>query len=301
MALTDLQTIRKIIISEQAFIPNIFNEKIQIGLYNKSQLQHVNITQSSESVKIIMSNTPVLDAKNPIALNSNIVYPLSSSKIVWDTVVVANNLSLSIIYVENKDFFIDYFSGTIERSSINSSITNGQQVYVWYLPFVLLNSGNDYNIDYITGEISRRSGTTVPNKATLYVDYTHAQNLPSDTTINELIIEMENWLLPRLKPPYSLNSSDLGLKAASTNYVLYLFCLQASLNELLIAGKDTSDDLSKQWIALSDKYSKVSINLFSKYINVSSLPTGGVIENRFVKNRYRTKQSPSVSPGKRRH
>ena len=204
-------------------------------------------------------------------------------------------------FTENIDYVINYFNGTVERASKNSSITNGQQIHVWYLPFSVLNKDQDYNIDYIEGTIYRKSGGDIVNKATVYVDYSHSGNTPSDNTINELIIEMENWILPRLKNEYTLDSDNLGLKSASTNFVLYLFCLQASLNELLVSGKDNSDDISKQWQALSDKYLAVSTNLFSKYLNVSSLSIGGTIQNRYTKNRYRTVTSPSVSPGTRRH
>lgn len=299
--LTDLETIKKIIFNDVIFIPEVRNERITLTLYDASQLQHKQINENSEDIKRIATFIPHADSKNPVTLNSNIEVTLDFQKIVWDTVVVADSLALLVIYLENIDYIIDYDNGTIRRTSVGSAIPSGGQVYVWYQPFAVLSRSSDYNIDYNAGTINRRAGTLLPDGCTIYCDYSHTQITFSDELIKELIYEMESFISPRLKAGYTLDSPDPGLKSAATNFVLYLFCLSQDLKELSIAGSSNSDDLAERWAELSDKYLTTANTLFSKYVNVSSLQFGGLVQNRWVTNRSRTMQSPSVPITTRRH
>ncbi len=301
MALTDRETVKKVIQSERVYIPDVENNRVQLTLFEAGQLEFSNITLDSESVKIIRVNSPQADSHNPITLNDQDSVDLDAQKIVPDTVVVASDLILTTVYVENDDYVIDYLNGTIERTSLGSAIANGGTVYVWYLPFVVLVSGDDYNFDYNAGTLKRRAGSTIPNKATLYVDYNHAAVEPADNLLEELIIEMESFIEPRLKGGFSLDSDDPGLKSASTNFVLYLYCLSASLKELRFAGRDNSDDIARRWQDLSEKYLNAAKSMFSKFLNVSTESIGGMIQNRFTTSRTRKMVSPTVSPGTRRH
>ena len=301
MALTDVETLKKIIQALAIDIPNVMNERLILTLFEAGQLQHNNIDEDSESVKIIRQLLPAADAGNPITLNGNTAANLDNQKPVWNMVVVADDLLLSTVYVENDDYIIDYISGTIERATVGSTITDGQAVYVWHVPFVVLVSGDDYNIDYDNGIIKRRAGSSIPNKATVFVDYSHSQATVTDTVLVEIILEMESFIEPKLKPGFSLDSADEGLKAASTNYCMYLYCLSASLKELHVSGKENSDDLARRWHELADKYMNTAVAMFAKYLKVSSQQIGGMVQNRFVKNRSRTLYSPSVSSKSRRH
>ncbi len=300
MALTNIETLKKIIQTVTVSLPNVLNERIKLTLFEDGQLTHSNVDTDSEVVKIIRQAIPTAESNNPLTLNGAVPINLSSQKIVWDSVVVADSLALTTVYVENDDYVIDYENGTVERTTVGSTIPDGGAVYVWYLPYVVLVSGNDYNIDYDNGIIKRRAGTTIPNKATVFVDYSHSQATVTDTLLTELILEMEAWLEPKLKSNFSLDSSDEGLKAASTNYCMYLFCLSASLKELRVGGKDNSDDLARRWNDLADKYLNTAVTMFSKYLSVSSIQIGGMIQNRYTKSRQRTLYSPTVSSRQRR-
>lgn len=301
MALTDIETIRKVIQAEKITIPDEINESLKLKLLEGAQLEFSNITENSETVKIIRVNTPQADSHNPITLNNQNPVDLDAQKIVPNSGVVAIDLTLTTVYIENRDYIIDYENGTVARTSIGSTIANGGQVFVWYLPFVVLTNGDDYGIDYQSGRINRRTGTTIPNEAVVYVDYNHTETSPGESLIKELIEEMEAFIEPRLKSGITLNSADKGLKAASTNYVLYSYCLAACIKELTIARRDQSDDIAKQWSALSEKYLANAKIMFGKYLAVSTQQLGGVIENRYTKNRRRIIQSPSVSRRIRSH
>lgn len=299
--LTDIETVRKVVQAEINYLPNVFNERIITELFEEAQLEHHNITEDSETVKIILDGEPVADTGNPITLNDQVAVNLASQKLVWNSVVVAADLGLATVYIENVDYIIDYFNGTIERTSAGSSIPNGGAVYVWYMPYTVLTSGNDYNINYNEGWIKRRAGTSIPSKATLYVDYQHGDTTPSDTLLEELIGEMEAYIEPRLGAGLTMESDNKELKAAATNFVVYSYCLAAGVKELQVAGKDKSDSLARRWGELGERYLALSRQLFSKYLTVNTKQLGGLIENRFVKNRTLTRQLPSIAARLRRH
>lgn len=300
MALTDLETIKKLIQAGEVFIPTIFDERIEVVLFERAQLNHRNIVEGSATVKIIRTVVPTKNATDPI-LSDQIPFNLATSKIVRDTIVVASDALLTIVYVENDDYIINYQDGTIERTNIGTSIGNGDTVHVWYIPYVVLTDGSDYNIHYPEGQLNRRAGTTIPNKAMVYVDYTHAQSLPSDDLITETIEEMEAFIEPRLKSGFTLLSPNKGLKAAATNYVMYALCLALAFRELNIAGKDISDDLAKRWIDLSKAYLATSQQLFAKFLKTGTQQWGGMVQNRFVSKRVKSMQSPTVPVRTRRH
>jgi len=302
MALTDRKTINKMIQVVEVFIPSVEDEKIKLPLFDKAQLVHRSIVPGSEIIKIKKQFDVSADSSNPLTLNDQDPFNLNATKIVRDSVYVTDAVVAPVtLFIENADYIIDYNIGTIERTTIKSSIVNGSQVYVFYVPYEVLNVGNDYNIDYNTGEINRRAGSTIPNKATVYADYTHAQNTPSDAAIDECIIEMEYEIQPKLKSGYSLESPDRGLKAAATNYVLSLICLSQAFRELTMAEHKDASKLSIQWGNLSDKYRERAATLFSPFLKTSMFVTGGIIQNRWAKSRNRTQTSPSVSPSVRRH
>jgi len=301
LSLTDIFTVRKILQASTVFIPNVYNECVVLPLFDKAQLSSANIVEGSETVKIIRTATPFPDPSNPIALHNTDPVSFYHQRIVPDTVVVADSPLLTNVFVESLDYIIDYTSGNICRSSVGSSIASGDSVYVWYLPFVVLSLGDDYNIDYVLGQINRRGGSTIPNGATLYVDYLQSSNLPSESLIEELIFEMEAYIGPRLRSEYSLDSIDPELKSAATNYVLYSYCLAAATHHLSFVASDISDDISKSFISLSEKYLSLARVLFSRFLSVGLDTIGGVIQNRFPTSRSKNRVSPSVPVGFRSH
>ncbi|MCP4608917.1 MAG: hypothetical protein GY845_09410 [Planctomycetes bacterium] len=300
MALTDIETIKKIIQAGEVFIPTIFDERIELILFERAQLNHKNIVENSESVKIIRTNVPTQNSVTLVLVDQNPIN-LDSTKIVRDTVVVADDAVLSTVYIENVDYIVDYINGSIERTTLGSSITSGDAVYAWFVPYITLTDGGDYNFHYGEGQLNRRAGTTIPNKATVFIDYAHSEGLPSDELITETIKDMEAFIEPKLKAPFTLDSAERGLKAAATNYTMYGICLAMGFRELNVAGKDISDSLAKRWMDLSKMYISTAAQLFAKYLKVASIQWGGMVQNRYVRTGHKTMISPSVQRTTRRH
>ena len=300
MPLTDRETIRKIIQADSVIIPNVRNDRLVLEGTENTQLSFSNLDEDSESIKISQANTPHTDSHNPITLNANVPVNLDFQKIVWDSIVIAADAFGTVIYVENLDYVIDYFNGTLLRSS-GSSIPDGGNVYAFYLPFTVLTKDVDYTIDYDFGQIARRSSGDIPDGATIFADYSHSQSTVTDSAIDEAISQAEAFINTRLRSGFDIKDPDEGLKSAASFFVVYNLCLAKSFQELNVASRDISDDLAKQWQNLAGQYLDIANSYFAKYLDVGTLQAGGLIQNRFVQNRARIIQSPPVPRSKRRY
>jgi hypothetical protein len=207
---------------------------------------------------------------------------------------------LGTIYTENVDYVVDYFNGTLERTTVGSSIVSGSTVFIWYVPFTVLTSGNDYNINYTEGTITRRAGTIIPNKGTIYCDYSHSQLSVTDALIEECASEAEALIASNLNPAYSTSSTDAGLRAGSTQLALHLIMLSLAQRELRVAAHANSDDIAAQFISLANTYLGVANQHLSPFIKQLFLYSGGVIENRYATSRNRSMSSPTVTVTRRR-
>jgi len=83
MALTDIETIKKLIQSFKVTIPTILNERIKFELFEKAQLEYANVDDQSETVKIIRNGVPIAEAENPITLNTTQAFISTIKSIAW--------------------------------------------------------------------------------------------------------------------------------------------------------------------------------------------------------------------------
>lgn len=298
---TERETLQKLIQSRTVTIPNVKNERLRLVEFDAAQLEHASIDALSEAVKILRVNEPHADTGNPITLNTGVPVTLDYQKVVWDSVVVADSLALTTVYVENDDYVIDYDNGTIERASVGSAIADGGTVYVWYLYYTTLVRGNDYNIDNDYGTINRRAGTTIPDGATVWVDYSHSEATVTDDAIDEAVRQSEHFITSRLKSGYDNLSDDEGLKTAATNFAMSILCHAMAFKELNNARVDEADALAGRWMNLAGDYGAMAWGQFSKYLNVNRLDYGGMVQNRYSGTRTRRKESPTVVSGERRY
>jgi len=299
--LTDISSIKNIFQLGQAWIPMVMNERITLNLSQFSQLQNRPIIPESVVCKRITSYLPVIDPSSPLPLTNVNTFDLAYQKIIWNTVTVSDDAILTTIYLENVDYIIDYVYGTIKRTT-SSAIPSASSVYVWYQFFDVMSEDLDYTIDYANGQIKRKD-SSIPNDSTVYIDYSYSPVLMTDELILEIIKEAENYLLTKLKSPYTLSSSDEPLKSAATNFSLYLLCLAQSAKELSSSGENSSS-ISREWISLSSKYLELAKTMFMPYSNVNALldvPSGGLIQNRFSSSRTKSSSSPTVSPFTRKY
>lgn len=82
---------------------------------------------------------------------------IAQTPIVAGSVVVASDSSLGSVYVENIDYTVDYTAARLYRKN-GGAIAGGQNVCVWFIPYVLYAAEEDYRLDSQTAEIRRMAG-----------------------------------------------------------------------------------------------------------------------------------------------
>lgn len=274
------QDIKELLMISNSPTQNVFDAETLLLDYDDSYLQNILITSASEVVKAIRRNTPYQDALSPITLIENVTSRLTYQKIVKGSVVVANDITLAIVYVENVDYVIDYYNGTIAIASTGSSIPSGGTVYVWYLPFTVLSRDTDYSIDYSKGTIRRVFGTSVPSNSICFIDYAHSDQTVPDAAITSAIKRAQSIISDNLSEQYSLSSPDEGLKSAAMYFTAYLLSLALSSREITLARSDSSSDISNAFRSIAKDFLATAQTNFSKYLKTSSMNTLEIIANR---------------------
>lgn len=297
MGYTDREILKKHVQNDLPAIPNVIDETCQLELFAGTQLSHTNVDTDSERVKILRQVTPT----GPISLTLAGTTPSATGAtyLVRNSIMVTADISGLSPLIENKDYIVDYELGTIYRASLDSDIDDGDTVYVWFLAFTLLTSGSDYNIDYDEGTITRRAGSSIPEGATVFVDYSHSQQTVSDQLIDQAILEAEGFMEQNVDSEHPPTATDQAIKAAANYYALSIICLSQAGKELRTA-RDDSADIAKQWYSLGEKYLTLAAINFSPFLKLLELYAGGLMKNRSVTNRSQAIQSPTVTPRYRR-
>lgn len=289
---TDSDKIKAHLQSSEIERPTIYDEQLILDSLSPGQLDHNNITDDSEVVKI--RTTDILTHTTKILVGT--VAQLLSQYIVpgfKGSVFAGSDAIMTVSYVEGKDFVVDYTTGLVKRASTGSAITSGSTVHFWYIPYTIMTKNVDYSIDYDQGQISRIAGTSIPDGAVVAVDYSHSQSTITDALIKEAIIEAEDFMYDRMTSPEA--SVDAGLSTSATYYTLSVIALSQSLKELKRQSSD-SDSIAKQWIALQETYVLRAASVFKKYSKTIDLNLGGsVINNRYPRSREVSRTNPSIT------
>ena len=296
MGYTDREILKKHLQNDLPAIPNVLDEPAQVVLFAATQLSHTNIDSGSERVKILRQVIPT----GPVTLTLSGTAPSATGDtyLVRNSVMVTSDISGLVALIENKDYIVDYELGTIERASLDSDIDDGDTVFVWYLKFTVLTGGSDYNIDLDEGTLTRRAGSSIPDSATLFVDYSHSQQTVSDELIDEAILEAEGFMEQNTKT-HAPTDTDQALKASANYFALSIICLSQAGKELRTA-RDDSSDIAKEWYLLGQKYLSLAASYFSPFTRLLELYAGGLIKNRSVIQRTSTMVSPTVIAGYRK-
>jgi hypothetical protein len=287
---TDSDNIKAHLQSSEVEIPNVIDSKLELTGLDDCQLPNNNITGASEVVKIIRSETLL----NATALLVGTIPVAVTPYLVRGSIHVTDTTGATY-YVENRDFIIDYATGTIERASTGSTIPSGSTVIVWRLAYDVLIRNTDYRISYDAGTIARIAGTSIPDGATVYVDYSHGQSTITDDLIKRAIIEAEEFMSDKMS---NTAATGEGLTMAANYYALSIIALSQAAKELK-SRSNNSDDLAKVWNTLQESYLSRAIVAFKPFANTGDLNPGGVMQNRYSRERSISRTSPSVTPGYR--
>lgn len=296
--LTDKQTIKTLLQIQSVAVPDQFDAELKLSAYDAGQLPHANIIENSDVVKIIQA-AAYTEVKNPLTLNTAIAIPLTYQKILKGSFFAENAVTLAPL-IENYDYVVDYYSGTIMLATPNGSIPSGTTVNAYYTPFTVMTRSDDYSIEISSGIITRRAGTRIPDQAVVYVDYAISGQSVSDASIDQAITQAEAYIQSILSVNYSTYSSSEHLKSAATFFAMELIALSQAFRELSEARDSESDARAKQWQSLSEKFADTARLHVSKFASVLNLSVGGVLQNRFSGSRTHQIESPSIPLSRRR-
>jgi hypothetical protein len=255
MNLTNLNLVRNHLYRLNLGEGEIRNNSFRLSSEKYSTLPHSRVISASESVKAVENTIPLLET---IVLGDDPVL-LSHSQLVLDTIVCADNSSLSMLYQENVDYTIDYAAGSVKRIS-SGSIDSGAEVTLWYLFYHIYQRGVDYYFDYERGRLRRITSGSIEEGQEITVDYRLGSTEFSDSEIDQCIIEAESEIVHLIDQTYR-DSLDPALQTAATCLALSLLCRNSA--GITAAGVEGTNKISSVWIELEQSYRETAYRLLT--------------------------------------
>ena len=248
MAFTDLQTVRKHLISSKIPEQEVREHPVYLSGTNEVELPHGNLVESSETVKWVNRIHPEQDGS--IQLITEKWAAINATFLIPGTVVVVTDDDLATVYVEEKDYVIDHQEGLIRRVA-SGDIPNLQQVFVHFERFDVFEQTTDYTMDYEDGKITRTAGSGIPSGTTVLVDYTVAEGSLEDAMIEQAITEAEDIVLRSLSSEYDESSDDQGLTTGATQLSLSIFARSMAAETLVANRSSDAHSRSREWQSLA--------------------------------------------------
>ncbi|MCM2271815.1 MAG: hypothetical protein NDJ18_04580 [candidate division Zixibacteria bacterium] len=196
---------------------------------------------------------------------------ISVAPIVFGSLVVANNASLSKIYAENIDYTFDSLNTSLSIRQ-GGELTAGTVVTVWFEPYHLYIPNDDFTVDCDRAEIRRLASSAIGDGETVFLDFTPLYAPFSDDLLGAAITEA-NGLIEREIDPTGQFGADPTLSAAALCRALEIICRAAATRELS-SGRDL-DKITLAWIKLADDHSARADKLLRSFrppVTSPSLP-----------------------------
>ena len=271
MSWTDTNTIKKHLLQSQVIIAAVKGEEHTLWGTDPVQLRSALITEDSEEVKTIDLAVPYCPGSRVFS-GTNWVN-LEHADLVPNSVVVTSDQHRNTIFIEGEDYVVDYEQGRVRRTA-DSTITDGQTVYVWYLYFTVHTKDTDYTIDYETGVVARIDGAGIANGEKVFVDYSTSATTVSDSLIADAILQAEDKILARLADGYTASSTDQGLITGATELAVAVICNSKAMEIMNSLHTPAADDISRQWREMSRRYELQAWRTLSRFLKKPAVRSG---------------------------
>jgi len=261
MAFTNVTIVSKHLAEFKRTLRSVENQMFRMIGDEFLELPHKSMKQSSELVKGKELNQPSYER---VTLDDGQI-SLNKTEIIPESVVVAADQSLSVIYHENIDYTVDYKNGLISRNA-SGGITSGQEVSVWYFHYTLYTRNNDYTIDYAAGKIRRLADGSVENGQVVWIDYEIEAGSFSDDMINQAVDEAHVYVEARIGEEY-LDSPDSILEVAETYIALDILARMKGLEVLQseFVGSSQKSSVSTDYLNLGRSYREQADRILEEY------------------------------------
>jgi hypothetical protein len=217
-----------------------------------TQLPHAGLADGSVVVKTVRLDAPIRERLTP----ASEWVALSHGYIVERTALVAADESLSVVYVENVDYLIDYSQGRFKRIP-EGSIPSDQDIVIWYDYYHVYTEGDDYNVDVGNGLLTRRTTGAIADGQTVMVDYTVAFGAITDAVIEGAIAEVDDAVLALLDPRYHDRPAP-GIVIGETHWAIAAICRMRAAATLVESATISAGthNVARVWLDLADRYER---------------------------------------------
>jgi hypothetical protein len=268
MSFTTLSIVQKHLLSKAVGILDVLALPVTLTGEDWLELPHHNLEDKSDVVKWDVDVLPFMEG--PVGLSGYTWSSLSSHPIVPESVLVVTSEALSTIYVEEKDYKVDYPNGRFRRVE-GGSILDNQPVYIYGNYYSVFDSESDYELDIENGRIRRRSGSTIPDGATVLVDYRVTAGEATEELIQQAILEAEDLIIRLLTPPYTAASADQGLNTGATELALSLIARDLATESLSRRSTSDASGRAREWQNLSRFYEERAWQTLQPFLDRSLL------------------------------
>lgn len=206
--------------------------------------------------------SPRSEIPNNVALTlSSGVNSISSLPLVRESIIVASDSSLGIIYEVNVDYIIDEPAAELRIKS-GGLLSAGQSVTVWYREYAVYQVDSDYQLDASRGTIKRTLSGQIAEGEIVVIDYTPQSTSVTDELIDSAVITA-NGLLEREVDPDRQFEADSALVAAATFRALEIVSLAAASKQL--STNQNNDRAALAWLKLAEQYDNRAIKMLSSF------------------------------------
>ena len=215
------------------------------------------IVEDTVVVKAIGSSQPYFEK---VTLGDSTA-SLANEQLVPNSVTVASDSSLGIVYTENEDYSIDYINGSILRIG-SGNISSGSENALWYHNYTQYNENVDFSVGHQTGTIKRLAGSAIQIAQMVLVDYQLSQSLLNDEIITEAVSQANAVVEGEIDKEQTFGA-DLILQTAATYLAVSLLCRVEAAGCLRYGGN--GDRETRWWLALGDSYRSDFEKLIKKF------------------------------------
>lgn len=204
------------------------------------------VNEATFAVKSIQSN----DLKKAEITLGNPETFLPDDALIRGTVVVASDSSLGVVYVENKDYVIDYSGGRLTIKS-GGDLTAGEKVIIWYGNYFKYSADGDYIVDYSSGTIRRGANSDISAGETVFLDYSPVVQTYNDVIVQNAVDEA-NALIEATVDPNQEFGLEPVLQIAATYRAVEIVSRASAAREL--SSQRGEHNVALGWLKLADDF-----------------------------------------------
>ncbi|MEW5702768.1 MAG: hypothetical protein AB1792_11135 [Candidatus Zixiibacteriota bacterium] len=225
------------------------------------QLPHTGLVEGSLVVKCRRGEAPTRE----LAVLADAWVSLSHDSLVPDSVVIASDSSLGVVFQENVDFIVDYTAGRVRRI-VDGAIGGGQTVVVWFEYHHVFTAGDDYTITYTSGQLARRSTGAIADGQSVLVEYAVANGFVSDAVIEQAMAESGEAVLAMVDSPDEEQPAP-ALVIGATHWTVAAVARMRAAAALASSAADSAAvrNITQAWLDLADRYEQSGRQFLSRF------------------------------------